>query len=193
LVLGPFSGQLEATTTSNQARRDGCRWRDDARALECRRRGDEDGAPACGARGAQQSENEILAIEGFAQRAWHPTTRRASSSCGASEIREFISASPSEVGAAPRPGRDRGRGARAQTVSGPIGSRPQALARLREVAEFFRQTEPHSPLPHLIDRAVRWAGMSFEELLVDVMKNNDVLTPVWNTLGIKAPPPESGV
>ena len=145
----------------------------------------------------KQSENEILAIEGFC------AARLGSDDAPSfielrgllSEIREFIEGRlPSEVGGgAQAPVEAAAGGARAQAVSGPIGSRPQALARLREVAEFFRQTEPHSPLPHLIDRAVRWAGMSFEELLVDVMKNNDVLTPVWNTLGIKAPPPESGV
>jgi type VI secretion system protein ImpA len=83
-------------------------------------------------------------------------------------------------------------GVRAAAPAGPVGSRQDALRRLAEVADFFRQTEPHSPLPHLIDRAVRWAGMSFEELLLDVMKSNDALTPVWDTLGIKPRPPDEG-
>jgi type VI secretion system protein ImpA len=81
---------------------------------------------------------------------------------------------------------------RAAAPAGPVGSRQDALRRLAEVADFFRQTEPHSPLPHLIDRAVRWASMSFEELLLDVMKSNDALTPVWDTLGIKPRPPDEG-
>ena len=70
---------------------------------------------------------------------------------------------------------------------GPIGSREQALARLREVADFFRRTEPHSPVSHLVDRAVRWGGMSFEEVLLDVVKKGEALTQIWETLGIKPP------
>jgi len=37
--------------------------------------------------------------------------------------------------------------------SGPITSRDDAYRRLREVAEYLRQIEPHSPVPPLIDRA----------------------------------------
>jgi type VI secretion system protein ImpA len=81
-------------------------------------------------------------------------------------------------------------GGRGAVASGPIATRQDALVRLREVAEFFRRTEPHSPLSHLIERAVRWGGMSFEELLRDVVKSNDALAQVWETLGIR--PPSSG-
>ena len=31
------------------------------------------------------------------------------------------------------------------------------LAQLMEIAEFFRKTEPHSPVTFLIQQAVRWA------------------------------------
>jgi type VI secretion system protein ImpA len=80
----------------------------------------------------------------------------------------------------------------AAALSGPIGTRAEALARLSEVAAFFRQTEPHSPVSRLIERAVRWGNMSFEELLLDVVKNNDALTQIWETLGVKPPAsPES--
>lgn len=82
--------------------------------------------------------------------------------------------------------------ARGPLASGAIATRQDALARLREVAEFFRRTEPHSPLSHLIERAVRWGGMSFEELLRDVVKSNDALAQVWETLGIRPPSSDSG-
>jgi type VI secretion system protein ImpA len=77
--------------------------------------------------------------------------------------------------------------ARSPLAGTSIATRQEALARLREVAEFFRRTEPHSPLSHLIERAVRWGGMSFEELLRDVVKSNDALAQVWETLGIRPP------
>ena len=50
-------------------------------------------------------------------------------------------------------------------LTGPIRSRGQALAQLEAVRAFFAATEPSSPLPLLIDRAVRLAGMDFIQIL----------------------------
>jgi predicted component of type VI protein secretion system len=47
-------------------------------------------------------------------------------------------------------------------------------------------------LSYLIERAVRWGGMSFEELLRDVVKSNDALAQVWETLGIRPPSSDTG-
>ncbi len=82
-----------------------------------------------------------------------------------------------------------GTGASAQAggASGPLGSRADALGRLSEVAQFFRQTEPHSPVSRLIERAVRWGNMPFEELLQDVLKNDQALSQIWETLGVSPP------
>jgi type VI secretion system protein ImpA len=88
--------------------------------------------------------------------------------------------------------RHAGVAARGPLAGGTLVTRQDALVRLREVAEFFRRTEPHSPLSHLIERAVRWGGMSFEELLRDVVKSNDALAQVWETLGIRPPSSDSG-
>jgi type VI secretion system protein ImpA len=70
-------------------------------------------------------------------------------------------------------------------VSGPIGSRRQALQQLSQVAAFFRQTEPHSPISYLVQRAVRWGDMPLEDLLKEVVKSNDALEHIWETLGIR--------
>lgn len=43
----------------------------------------------------------------------------------------------------------------AMTLEGPLQSREQALAQLRGVAEFFRRTEPHSPVAYLAEKAAR--------------------------------------
>lgn len=77
-----------------------------------------------------------------------------------------------------------------RVASGAIQSRQDALARLGEVAEYFRRVEPHSPMAFLIQRAVRWGGMSFEQLMRDVVKTPDALEKMWETLGIE-PKPES--
>jgi type VI secretion system protein ImpA len=69
-------------------------------------------------------------------------------------------------------------------AAGPVGTRQDALKRLREVEDYFRRTEPHSPISHLIGRAVRWGNMSFEELVRDLARNKDVIGHIWETLGL---------
>ena len=69
--------------------------------------------------------------------------------------------------------------------SGPIRGRGEALARLGEVAEFFRQTEPHSPVSYLVQRAITWGQMPLETWLADVIKDTSVLEGIKETLGIR--------
>ena len=64
-------------------------------------------------------------------------------------------------------------------------SRADALRRLAAVADYFRRTEPHSPVAHLVQRAVRWGEMPLEEWLRDVIVNEDVLAQIHETLGLK--------
>ena len=63
--------------------------------------------------------------------------------------------------------------------------RLDALARLAAVAEFFRQTEPHSPVAYLVQRATKWGEMALEDWLSEVIKSKEVLGSVRETLGIK--------
>ena len=64
-------------------------------------------------------------------------------------------------------------------------NRADALHRLAAVADYFRRTEPHSPVAYLVQRAVRWGEMPLEEWLRDVIPNEDVLARVHETLGLK--------
>jgi type VI secretion system protein ImpA len=63
--------------------------------------------------------------------------------------------------------------------------RADALFRLAAIAEFFRRTEPHSPVSYLVQRAARWGEMPLAEWLQEVIKNQDVLGDVRETLGMK--------
>jgi type VI secretion system protein ImpA len=94
---------------------------------------------------------------------------------------EAVADENQEVGADGKP--VAGGGARA---SGPVGSRQDALRRLGEVAEFFRATEPHSPVAYLLDRAIHWGQMPLEAWLDEVIKDAGVLAHVRETLGLKA-------
>ena len=68
-------------------------------------------------------------------------------------------------------------------AAGAIQNRKDALKRLAELAEFFRKTEPHSPLSYLIQRAVKWGEMPLESWLQDVIKDEAVLFQLRQTLG----------
>lgn len=77
-------------------------------------------------------------------------------------------------------------------VGGAPSSRQAAMRQLAEVAEYFRRNEPHSPIPYLIERAINWGNMPLELWLRDVVKNDDVLGYVRETLGLNTPTKEGG-
>jgi len=49
---------------------------------------------------------------------------------------------------------------------GAINSREDALNQLLLVANYFRQTEPHSPLCGALERVVEWGNMSLQDLML---------------------------
>lgn len=71
------------------------------------------------------------------------------------------------------------------TLTGPIKTRQDAFKRLAEVAEYFRQSEPHSPVSYLVERAIRWGQMPLEAWLQDVIKEGGALDNLRETLGLK--------
>jgi type VI secretion system protein ImpA len=92
-------------------------------------------------------------------------------------------------------------GPTAETGSGGSGSvrltgvseravtREDALRNLESIAEFFRKTEPHSPLSFTLDEAVRRARMPWLELLDEVIGDRGTRDSILTALGIRPPPP----
>ena len=72
---------------------------------------------------------------------------------------------------------------------GQLASREDALRALGEIANFFRRTEPHSPLSYTLDEAVRRGRMTWPELLAEVVADTDTRNTILNSLGIRPPPP----
>ncbi|MFC7419198.1 type VI secretion system protein TssA [Iodobacter arcticus] len=68
---------------------------------------------------------------------------------------------------------------------GPLQSRTDAVRQLVEVAHYFRQHEPHSPVALLAERAAKWAEMSLEEWLGSVIKDDATLGQLNELLDIK--------
>lgn len=73
-------------------------------------------------------------------------------------------------------------------VAGPLRTRAQALQQLREVAAFFRRTEPHSPVALLADKAARWGEMPLQQWLREVVKDGGSLSHIEELLGV---PPQT--
>jgi type VI secretion system protein ImpA len=72
------------------------------------------------------------------------------------------------------------------SVSGGIKNRDQALESLRQVAEFFRRTEPHSPVAYLADKAATWGDLPLHTWLKTVVKDPTSLAFIEEMLGVKA-------
>ncbi|MDN2709116.1 type VI secretion system protein TssA [Janthinobacterium sp. SUN118] len=64
-----------------------------------------------------------------------------------------------------------------------IAQRQQALAQLRQVAEFFRRTEPHSPVAYLADKAASWGELPLHLWLRAVVKDQGTLAQLDDMLG----------
>jgi type VI secretion system protein ImpA len=67
---------------------------------------------------------------------------------------------------------------------GSITSRGEAFLRLREAAEFLLRTEPHSPVPYLVMRAVSWEHLPLADLFAELLRNSNDLAAVYSLLGM---------
>jgi len=78
----------------------------------------------------------------------------------------------------------------------PPRNRTEALQQLREVAAFFRQTEPHSPVAYLAEKAVKWGDMPLHQWLQEVVKDSGAMGHLNELLGLpgaEADVPEHGL
>jgi type VI secretion system protein ImpA len=76
-------------------------------------------------------------------------------------------------------------------ISGPIRSRQQAYHMLAEAAEFLMKTEPHSPTPYLVKRAVAWGNLTLGELLHQMLRNPGELGELYRLLGLDEMAPKA--
>jgi type VI secretion system protein ImpA len=65
-----------------------------------------------------------------------------------------------------------------------ISQREEALQSLRDVAAFFRKTEPHSPISYSIEQAIRWSSMPLTELIKELIPDDSARGKFQNLSGI---------
>ncbi len=52
------------------------------------------------------------------------------------------------------------------------------------VADFFKQTEPHSPVSYALRQAVRWGRMPLPEFLTEVIPDENVRAELFRRVGL---------
>lgn len=72
---------------------------------------------------------------------------------------------------------------------GAVANREEAFRSLLKLAEFFRRTEPHSPVSYALQQVVRWGRMSLPELLTELISDDSVRQGAFKQVGIR---PEDG-
>ena len=71
--------------------------------------------------------------------------------------------------------------------TGPIGSRQEAYRMLEAAAAYLQRTEPHSPTPYLVKRAVTWGQMSLADVMQEILREDGDLSRYFALLGINPP------
>ena len=72
-----------------------------------------------------------------------------------------------------------------QLGPGPLQTRAHAIAQLRQVAEYFRRTEPHSPVAYLADKAAAWGEQPLHVWLRGVIKDDSAFAHIEELLGLQ--------
>jgi len=74
-----------------------------------------------------------------------------------------------------------------QAVGSQVVTRDSMLRELERIAEYFRRTEPHSPLAYTLQEAVRRGRLTWPELLEEVVPDGNVRGAILAALGIRPP------
>ncbi len=73
------------------------------------------------------------------------------------------------------------------SLAGQVQTREEAFRALLKVAEFFKRTEPHSPVSYALEQAVRWGKMPLPDLLTELISEESTREQLFKLVGI-APP-----
>jgi type VI secretion system protein ImpA len=68
-----------------------------------------------------------------------------------------------------------------------VQTREEAFRALLRAAEFFKRTEPHSPVSYALEQAVRWGRMPLPELWTELIPDLSTREHLFRMVGIKPP------
>ena len=67
-----------------------------------------------------------------------------------------------------------------------INDRQDALRLLRDIATFFRKTEPHSPISYSVEQIIRWSSMSLTDLIQELIPDEPARKKYQHLSGISS-------
>lgn len=130
-------------------------------------------------KGISKNISKLLQQKGLTSE--QTTANPAAASDSSDTTTAHTEAVPAAVGAAPT---NQIADAEFGDTSVKIENRYQALMQLQRLAQFFQETEPHSPVSYLIERAVRWGNMGLQDWLQEMIKDDNTLGQLQETLGM---------
>lgn len=87
------------------------------------------------------------------------------------------------IEAAPADGETPSAGAAQGTTT--LTSRDEAFRKLAEISVFFRNTEPHSPISYILERAVKWGDLPLDELIRELIPDASARNFYGSLTGIR--------
>lgn len=129
----------------------------------------------CGIADAPPSSNIKKALNSCLEAVEHVARRvlAAEAAAAAGPAQDEATAAPGEAAPA--------------VAGGKVMTRDQAFQQLLQLADFFRRTEPHSPLSYAIERVVRWGQMPLPELLSEIITEQSARDNLFWLAGINKP------
>ncbi len=76
-------------------------------------------------------------------------------------------------------------------IASRMQTREDAFRALLQVSDFFRRTEPHSPVSYAVEQAVRWGRMKLPELLAELVADDSTRREIYKRTGINTDSRES--
>ncbi len=70
-------------------------------------------------------------------------------------------------------------------VSAVVSNREDAFRKLLEISDFFRKTEPHSPISYMLERVVKWGDLPLESLIRELIPDSSARDYYGSLTGIK--------
>jgi type VI secretion system protein ImpA len=71
-----------------------------------------------------------------------------------------------------------------------VETRQEAFQTLLGVADYFRRTEPHSPVSYALEQVVRWGRMPLPDLLAELVSDRSTREDIFKRTGIPQPSTE---
>jgi type VI secretion system protein ImpA len=76
-------------------------------------------------------------------------------------------------------------GSAGPSIESRVASREETLRMLLQVADYFRRTEPHSPVSYALEQAVRWGRMTLPELMTELISNDSARDDLFRLTGMR--------